>query len=339
MLVSGLAVEEATGRHFTTLWPRNLACGASFGELFVNDWPVVEAERAEVRALPAFGEYFDPLIVDLVTSTEPEIRLRTSGWLLQPSLYRGHARLMERAAELFSDLTPTPEIAERIAAFRQQNFRPTMIGVHLRRGDMILSRPDLTSNTERALAQVERYLGQAPDAGILLCTDDGAIDPLPGLPTPEEGLKQIFRQRFGERVVWTTQRSTDRNTTAAIQDAVVDLMLLRQVDYFVGTKQSSFSEMAVFGRKLPYVLYGSESRALDWKRRILRYSGLEFLIIAVGLARSRRRIPLVLLLGYYKAHKLRLLVDSLSAPLVLLRPSTWRLLFRWAGSQLRHETT
>jgi hypothetical protein len=334
-----MALEEVTGRHFTMWWPRNFEVGASFDELFANDWDVVEAALDETMLLRRVGNYFDATIDDVVTSTEPDIRLRTAGWLVQPVLYRGHARLMERAAELFLDLCPIPEIADRIAAFRRENFRPTMIGVHLRRGDMTRHRPDLVANTDRALTQVERYLRQAPDAGILLCTDDGAIDAAPLLPTPYEGLKEIFRQRFGERVVWTTQRSSDRNTAVAIQDAVVDLMLLREVDYLVGTEDSSFSEMGVFGRKVPYVLYGSGLLPRDWKLRLLRYSGVEFLIIAAGLVRNRRRIPLVYLLSHYKTRRRQLLIDLLCVPLLALRLSTWRMLFRWLSKRLHRRTT
>jgi hypothetical protein len=104
------------------------------------------------------------------------------------------------------------------------------------------------------MQSVDAYLAQCPDAGVLLCTDDGALNQHSGKALPTEGVRAKFMHRYGERLVYTTPRSLDRREPAAIQDAVVDLWLLRRTDYFVGTVGSSFSGVAVLGRSVPVSL-------------------------------------------------------------------------------------
>ena len=55
-------------------------------------------------------------------------------------------------------------------------------------------------------------------------------------------------------VVTPKPRSLDRHTPEAIEDALIDLWLLRSTDFFVGTVGSSFSEMAMFGRAVPAII-------------------------------------------------------------------------------------
>jgi hypothetical protein len=113
-----------------------------------------------------------------------------------------------------------------------------------------------------AFRAIDRFLEYDPLAGILLCTDDGAVDPKIGKPTTAEGVHARFVERYGKRVVWSSPRSLDRQTLEAVQDALVDLWLLRSTNYFVGTYRSSFSEMAVVGRSIPRTLCVNET-AMD----------------------------------------------------------------------------
>jgi hypothetical protein len=129
-----------------------------------------------------------------------------------------------------------------------------MIGVHLRRGDFTRHRPDTVANEHAAIRVVDQWLNAVPDAGILLCTDDGATVPLDQSTTVYEGLHEKFEKRYGSRVVWTTPRSLDRRTPEAIQDGLVDFLLLRATDFFVGTEGSSFSRLAAYGRSVPTMM-------------------------------------------------------------------------------------
>src|SRR5262249_49803631 len=161
----------------------------------------------------------------------------------------------------------------QVEDFRHTHFRPKMIGVHLRRGDIYRYSPEALENTRGAMAQVDAYLREAPDAGILLCTDDGAKDPATMILTPKENVGEKLRRRYGGRVVMTTPRSLARDCPEAIQDALVDLLLLRSTDYIVGTSASSFSAMAHFGRTVPHVSVATDSlrrRLITGMRQITR---------------------------------------------------------------------
>ena len=96
-------------------------------------------------------------------------------------------------------------------------------------------------------------LESTPEAGILLCSDDGALDPWTG-QVKNEGVREQFTRRYGDRVVSTQPRTLDRKRPEAVQDALIDLLLLRLTDAFIGTRFSTFSELAIFGRSVPRVL-------------------------------------------------------------------------------------
>lgn len=56
-----------------------------------------------------------------------------------------------------------------------------------------------SSNTPDALAAVDTFLDAAPDAGIVLCSDDGA--PNGAAAAAFEGVHEKFQRRYGARVV------------------------------------------------------------------------------------------------------------------------------------------
>ena len=174
--------------------------------------------------------------------------------MIQAGNYPQHKALETRAQQITRELQPIPAIAASIRQFHDESFRPKMIGVHMRRGDFVKHRPDTVANLDVAIEAVDKWLNEAPDAGILLCTDDGAPLHATSAVSRYEGVRETFQSRYGPRVIWTTPRSLDRRTPEAIQDGLVDLWLLRQTDFFVGTKGSSFSMMAAYGRGVPFVM-------------------------------------------------------------------------------------
>jgi hypothetical protein len=315
VLVSGLAWEQLAGRRFALWWPRSAPCAAAFTDLFEPSQNVVEAGETEVMSLPAFGGYLYPSIFDISSARDRHIAFRTTSWLVPPRLpplavffsrllprppapfTALHAAILQRAAGILHELRPIPALCDRINDFRSRHFRPRMIGVHVRRGDFSSRRPDVTANLRRVLSAVERYLRDAPDAGILLASDDGAPNPYTQRATAPEGVHACFRQRFGDRVVATTPRSLDRRRPEAVQDALVDLFLLRQTDLFVGTPASSFSELATFGRDVPHVLCTAD----NLKRWLWRLTLIEPILMAVGVFHFGRLTPFPVLVNHYRS--------------------------------------
>ncbi len=60
--------------------------------------------------------------------------------------------------------------------------------------------------------------------------------------------------RYGDRVMFYAKRSLDRSSTVAIQDALIDLMLLSRTKRIIGTRYSSFSMLACLWGKIPIQL-------------------------------------------------------------------------------------
>jgi hypothetical protein len=310
VLLSGLALAEAAGRRFTMLWPITPACAAPFADLFAGDWPVETVDTAALVGLPYVSGWFG-ILPDMLAARDQRLVIGHPTWLIRPGQFPGHDSLLDRSQALFARLQPVAPIQQAVDEFRQYHFRPAMIGVHLRRGDHLRGRPDAASNTAQACAATDQFLRESPDAGILLCTDDGAVDPTTGRIAPKEGVQEIFRRRYGNRVIWTTPRTLDRRTPQAIQDALVDLWLLRATGLFVGTETSTFSEFVVFGRDIPHLLVAGAAPGYRRLERLARWSGLYAGLSSLGRRKTGRTLPFPELVRYYMRAPQRWLHDLL----------------------------
>lgn len=285
VLLSGAALAEATGRAFQMIWPATDACSAPFDRLFTSPWPVFASVPAGTAPLLVYSDLCRPLPPDLLTWPPGDLGLIAGGSLFSPAAHAAHRTHVSRAATLIDQLRPVPALDARIETFARAHFRPWMIGAHLRRGDFVRRQPDLVANTDLAFAAIDRLLEREPAAGIFLSTDDGGPDQVTSRLV-REGLRERFRERYGARVVWATPRSLDRREPAAIEDAVVDLWLLRRTHALVGSTGSSFSGMAVLGREVDAVMCGAPKPGYARIERWARLTGVDALLRAIPL-RSR----------------------------------------------------
>ena len=300
MLISGQVIAEESKREFTLYWPPTRHCGCAFEELFQNAWHVKSEPPPADHRLVNLGERKWREFPDLLASSEPHLAITHYDWLLQPALYPYHAQHFPRCIELFFQLEPIPAIQTQVHEFRERFFRTPMIGVHLRRGDLGAAHPDAMNNTKVAMRAVEQFLARAPDAKIFLCTDDGAIHPLTRGPTRRENIHEKFVKRFGARVLLPQTRSLDRNARQAIQDALLELWLLRQTDFFVGTTLSSFSELVVFGRNIPSVMTRQPRTLYAPVDHFLRWTRLQPALERFSISRFGHNFPLTSLWFYYR---------------------------------------
>lgn len=292
VLASGLALAEATGRAFAMLWPRSPNCGAPFDMLFQNRWPVVNLPTvpAELRSFHAVL-WSDKRLRWFLKNPQQHIIVRYYTWLVGAQVKTAFVSLQQRCASLAAELQPTAMIASRVETFRARHFSPAMIGVHLRRGDFSRGLSRYSQNTSPALKAVDHFLEIKPQAGIFLCTDDGAVDPTTGQPTVTEGVQATFEKRYGKRVIWSTPRSLDPQVPEAVQDAVTDLWLLRATDYFVGTFNSSFSGMAVVGRSIPHIFCAAVTPIDEYLEKIINSIGLGSLLRFAVRRRFGKELP------------------------------------------------
>lgn len=291
VLLSGMAIAEASARAFAMLWQPNVACGSAFADLFENAWDVrgdtpFDQARAIDLTIVAWNQF-----PDLVALESPELFVTHWGWLYQPARYASHQTLEVRARTLIQELTPVASVRQRVREFQNKFFRAKMIGAHLRRGDMLPLRPDSTTNLAAVMQQIDIWLDAEPDAGILLCTDDGARNPYTGRATARQDVRAQFLQRYGTRVVCTEPATLDRAAPAAIQDALTDLWLLRATDFFVGTVGSSFSELAVLGRAIPFAQTAGSSPQYRVRAGLFERTGIAALLTRLAHDEFGRVMP------------------------------------------------
>jgi len=316
VLTSGLALAEATGRTFRMFWPKSATCNALFQDLFENDWPVEVGRWKDFVQLGEVQSYLDEQIPDLFDSSAEHLRVSAFTWLMPPSdqscprmigaeiepanredpVEPRRIALIDRTKDFVRQLQPAPHVQRAIDEFRAAKFRPRMIGVHLRRGDFVKLRPDLAGNTAEAMVEIDRILALEPDAGILLCSDDGVGDVYSQDAIPREGVHEKFRRRYGERVVWT---EPSRRTARRMRDgvhALIDVWLLRSTDYFIGTPWSSYSQLARVGRDVPSVVVAGYVDKLRPVVRFLHATRMTPLLLRYGRRRFGRDVPLLFVL-------------------------------------------
>lgn len=306
VLLSGRVIAEASQRAFSMAWVPANTCNCPYDLLFENSQEMNLYDKANAQAWRDLRDTPEGRFPNLVASRAQHLQIRYHYWLLKPKTFPDHTPLFARTVELFQALQPVSSIATRIDAFQAEYFRPTMIGVHLRRGDYFVGRPDRVNNLTSAQAVVDRWLDTAPDAGILLCTDDGA--PLPHTQSrgPYQGVREEFRQRYGTRVVIPAPRSLDRATPEAIQDAVIELWLLRRTQFFVGTTESTFSELAALGRDIATVTTHGPTQDYEKRLEIYKRAGVYRMLMALARLEFGTETSYFFISNLYKARSARI---------------------------------
>lgn len=292
VLCSAWAIADATDRRLRMEWPLTPACSTPWPDLFTDDPGVVPApvpdERTQHRGL-----HQPP---DLLTDAPSGARVSAVTWLVDPTRSERHRQVWERCQEHFCSLTPHPVVRDTVDETARA-FRPTTIGVHLRRGDFVRARPDVVVNTEPALTMVDQLLAEHPEAGVFLATDDGA--PARFSAPPAEGIVERFSDRYGDRLVHRPASTLDRRDPAAGRDALADLLLLRRADVVVGTWGSSFSMLSTFATDHPLHLVSGATERYRRRAAVLRWTGGARLLRWWGRRRLGREADLTLLWDQY----------------------------------------
>ena len=276
VLLSGKALAEASRRLFRMYWPATTHCAAGFSDLFENDWGVINAAPDAARAseILRWSKFMHQRIKrpDLLAWDGAIPLIQSYEWLVSPENYPAHGPLKKRCADLFEELIPIAPIRAAVDEFQARHFAPTTIGVHVRRGDHSQRVPD-PSSIRTTCKAVDAYLKKAPGARIFLCTDDGAKHPNPMKRIKYQGIREQFEKRYPGKVITRPARSLDRGSVEAIQDALIELLLLRRVSYFVGTQGSTFSGMSIFGREISFVQCTDQSLADQFGQVLARFTG------------------------------------------------------------------
>jgi hypothetical protein len=243
VLISALILAERMARRTRLLWMPRHNCNCKFSDLFAPS-PLIEVEPfwyakgAEwLGAAPFRG-------VDLSKVTVlHEKTVAEMGYTIDAqSLVKQRFVLFKNCYSDFivNDISPD-EYATKVSYYLTQlaphrkvakklfPLSPHTIGVHVRRTDNNVAIEK--SRLEDFLELMKACLLERPDASFFLATDD---------PQVESTLKAAFPGKIATH----PKSAYSRAQTTAIQDALVDLLMLSRCQKILGSFYSSFSEYA-----------------------------------------------------------------------------------------------
>ena len=226
-----------TGRELVVRWAENSQCASRFDDLFVRgDAPRSAAGR---HVLVRYDRVTDAASHDLQTDLTADVVVLDLGWqaISREPFERRLAGGCEAARQV---LAPRDEILTEVQAAAAA-WPPTVIGVHIRRGDFA-TRAGQALSLERYIQAIHEVLRQ-PGLGeaLIFVASDGGDDEL-----------RPLLDRWGDRL-WRRPPSP-RDEARGVQQALVDLLLLSRTQHLVLTPRSTFGEMAAFLGKVPSTL-------------------------------------------------------------------------------------
>lgn len=231
---SGVALARRLDCEIATFWMKNNELYAEFHELFQpirgleiiteRPWHAMETLRARQEdTLIVSTEGLRSLPVD------PEFWASYNYGSYCNIVFQTNARFCYsyRGETVFHTNEALQAEIDRQAAKAQGR-----VGVHIRRTDNNISIDQSPTDA------FTRYMDGVPDERFFLCTDD-----------PEEA--ETLSKRYPRRIATPDDRTLRRDLPEGIKAAVVDLMLLAQTKYIVGSAGSSYSLTAAYMGRIP----------------------------------------------------------------------------------------
>lgn len=237
-----LRLAKKLNRKFVLWWPVNGedGVGCPFNELFVND----ELHIFDDVDLHWFMDCWHTLKIynnddfNKIQLNDPEqiLLLRLFYW---PYFYneailtsRAHVDAAKELREILSGFKPVPDVTSRV---NEVHLPPGIFGVHVRR-----QAPFVSSTLPKFFASIDHRL-------------EGQRRPF-FLATDHQPVEDEFRKRYKDLVitqpkrVWIARNQNEpsqaRCSREGMIEAMVDLYLLAQCRYVVGTARSTFSHVA-----------------------------------------------------------------------------------------------
>lgn len=237
-LVSGMQVADQHGRELYIHWnSRHKACACPLERLFDNRFPSVTAE--EIRAANhVFNFLKKPRTSHRFVTKErdhpPEVGVLscstfwTQGHRPNPRMY-------------LNRLVPVREVERRVTIAQAFCRIPlsSMVGVHVRHTDHKVAKK--RSPVGKFIRILGEFRQRNPQTDLLLCTDNPAVE-------------VRLRREFPDCIVTAPKRSYNRLEADAIEDALVDMLLLSKTRSIFGSFASTFSKVAAAWGQIPLVV-------------------------------------------------------------------------------------
>lgn len=238
VLSCAIAFQRATKQNVTVFWEKTDDCYAWFDELFLPiDGLRVERLKNFYMKSPGKAELWIPRLLrkfvydktfkarKLIENTNFADECSGEGKMFIEG-NRPFCQHVETSM-LSNYYRPVPQIQQAIDVFTSQ-YAPFTIGVHVRRTD---HRDVIAHNPlEGYVKAMRQQLTEHPDAMFYIASDD-------------ENVKQYMCDNFPNRII-TNSIALVRNSVQGMQDAVVELYCLGMTNLIIGSKGSTYSELA-----------------------------------------------------------------------------------------------
>lgn len=245
-----------TGRRLAVDWAVVQAFGARFSDLFqLND--VIEMGRWSLTARMAgisrrvsrvrFNNrclHAGQTIADLPRSSALVVEF---GEAFTPHGVEDQGAVLGPYRDaVTAALVPRPQALAKITALRER-FAPITVGLHVRRGDYHVNRPEGIVPFEWFSRAATRIRKVVPDVRFYVASDDHeAVRPL---LDEFDCIIQAKPPRQASRQPWAVfgyDEKSDRDTVAGAMHALVDCWALSQTHIIWGYDKSSFSQLSAF---------------------------------------------------------------------------------------------
>lgn len=251
---AAVRLAEACGSRLRILWFRDWGLGCRFGELFQpidnglvtldeahsgwlskDTWLYDRPRRRNFHVPHLFQRaQFDARMDEIATTRGMHEGFDFTAWArgrnvwMASNVFFLSETIPQDAFDLFR---PTAKLQARIDQSAQE-MGTNVVGVHIRRTDN--ERAIENSPTE---AFVERMRQESADTHFYVATDD-------------EGVKQLLRQEFPNRVS-CLPRQAERGSLRGMEDALVEMYLLSRCRHLIGSSCSTYSMTAAAIGRIP----------------------------------------------------------------------------------------
>ena len=236
---SAIALREAIHCDVTVYWQSTPDCRCQWSDLFQ---PIqgIAVEPLRKFYLLRRGRWFLglPMLLRrfIFDGSFKARKILDSDFLLQPDCpYRNiyidaNKRIcpLEETSRLSRFYRPTPELEERIGRVTSQ-FGAFTIGVHIRRTDhknVIAANP-----LDGFVVLMRQQEQQHPGCKFYIASDDTEV-------------KNYMEQQFPGRIITKDDVVLERDSVEGMKDAVVELFILARTNLIIGSRGSTYSDLA-----------------------------------------------------------------------------------------------
>lgn len=257
-LASAHIMAEVTGRKLYVNWeshPRD--CNAAWRDLFAYQFPqyflpalfTSDGLHKDVKLYDDW-EALEFRPTDIVADRQKVILLRSSSWFkpndISDEVYRA------KKSQFYRSLRPIQSILAAVGKIEEAYFQShEVIGVHIRRKDLMPPGGSSweVSPTYLFIHEMQKAVSRNSDVRFFLATDD-------------RDEKLALKRLFGKRIIIREKADLQRSNTKAIQDALIDWLLLSKTSLIIGSHWSSFSIESAEVNRIPRISIQRSSPAV-----------------------------------------------------------------------------